>query len=78
MGLAKQERADAAAGRGCLGEAADDEPVFILRAQDLSADALVDLWAENAESNGCDPAKVAEARELAKKMRAWPSRKSPD
>ena len=45
MGLAKIERELAAVGKGCLGKAADDEPVFILRAQDMLAADLVDKWA---------------------------------
>ena len=78
MGLARIERERAARGEGCLGKAADDEPVFILRGQDMLAPDLVELWAEMAEGHRCDPAKVAEARELAAKMRAWPIRKYPD
>lgn len=78
MGFAKIERERAARGEGCLGKAADDEPVFILRGQDVLAPDLVDYWADDAEANGCGPEKVAEARELAAKMRAWPRRKYPD
>lgn len=42
--LAKEEREMAALGRGCLGKAADDEPVFILRAHDQFAPAVVKFW----------------------------------
>lgn len=78
MGLAAKERADSAVGKGCLGKAADDEPVFILRAQDaLSAD-LVELWAIRAKAVGCTWDKVREARELAEQMRNWHTRKNPD
>lgn len=78
MGLAKDERAAAAAGKGCLGKAADDEPVFILRAQDMLAADLVDKWATDAQLVGCKWDKVREARELAQAMREWPTRKNPD
>lgn len=76
--LAKDERAAAARGQGCLGKASDDEPVFILRAQDRIADAVVSMWAVLADANGCSADKVAEARALAKAMREWPNRKYPD
>lgn len=61
----------------CINKAADEEPVFVLRAQDLLSDVLVDLWARRAEENGASDAKVSSARELAQKMRAWPTRKFP-
>lgn len=78
MGLAKDERAAAAAGKGCLGKAADDEPVFILRGQDALAASAVELWAYAARNNGCAEVKVQEALDLARKMREWPKRKFPD
>lgn len=78
MGLAKDERAAAAAGKGCLGKAADDEPVFILRGQDALAADTVDHWANHARLLGCHPDKVREAHELADKMRAWRPQKNPD
>ena len=63
---------------GCLGKAADDEPVFVLRAQDRSAAGLVDLWASANEMAGSPHDKTTEAHELAAKMRAWPTQKLPD
>ena len=78
MGLAADERAMAANGLGCLGRAADDEPVFILRGQDILAADLVDLWAQRAQAVGCGMAKVIEAMNLAETMRRWPTRKNPD
>jgi len=78
MSIAKHEREMAARGEGCLGKAADDEPVFILRGQDRLSGALVYLWAECAERGGTDKAKVEEARELARAMIAWQTRKWPD
>lgn len=78
MALAKIERANAAAGKGCLGKAADDEPVFILRAQDALAAELVELWAIRAHAVGCPNDKVQEAKALADEMLRWPVRKNPD
>lgn len=78
MGLAKIEREMAAKGKGCLGKAADDEPVFILRAQDALAADLVEKWAVEAQGVGCPWPKVHEAKELAKAMREWVPRKNPD
>lgn len=78
MATAKIERELAANGQGCLGKAKDDEPVFILRGQDLLSDRLVDKWADRAEASGCSPEKVQEARNLAKAMRNYWNRKLPD
>lgn len=78
MATAKEERAKAAAGEGCLGKAADNEPVFILRAQDRLAPDLVETWALRAQGFGCPKEKVEEARKLAQAMREWPGRKNPD
>jgi hypothetical protein len=78
MALAKRERALVRNGKGSLGKAADDEPVFILRGQDRLAPILVELWAELARSHGCPSGKVREARSMATAMRRWPKRKYPD
>lgn len=59
-------------GRGCLGKALMDEPVFILRAQDRFAPDLVERWASNVMSaKGAPTEKVRQARALAHRMRAW-------
>jgi hypothetical protein len=83
--MTKKELLEAALrGEGCLGKAADDEPVFLLRAQDNLADELVDRWAIRASvalpTVGSEAAghKVQEARQIAEAMRAWPIRKNPD
>lgn len=78
MGYGKQEREAAAQGKGCLGRAGDNEPVFVLRAQDMLAADLVETWATQASVAGCPGDKVVEARRLAQEMREWPSRKNPD
>jgi hypothetical protein len=68
----KREELDAlAAGTGVLAKAADDEPIFILRAQDILAPAIVAEWATRAGFAGTPEAKVNEAVALAEKMAAW-------
>jgi hypothetical protein len=66
------------AARGCFAKAADDEPLFVLRAQDRLAPDVVREWARLAEAHACAPHKVAEARSLADAMERWPHRKLPD
>jgi hypothetical protein len=61
-----------------LGRAQDDEPIFVLRAQDTLAPALVRRWADEAERAGCPAVKFIEARAVADAMEQWPTRKLPD
>ena len=67
--LAKEEREAAARGEGCLGKAADDEPVFVLRAKDRLAPMIVEIWAEMAAL--LDSPKADDANRLAGMMRTW-------
>lgn len=78
MATAREELEKANRGQGCLGKAKPDEPVFILRAQDMLAPDLVDQWAIWANQHGCNWDKVREAKVLAQEMREWPQRKYPD
>lgn len=56
----------------CLAKCADDEPIFVLRAKDLSAPSIVRVWADKAsEILGPYHAKVIEARKLAMRMTTW-------
>jgi hypothetical protein len=55
----------------CLDKVGDDEPIFVLRAQDKLAPALVKLWVAMAKLNGLSPERQAEAIELAEKMEDW-------
>lgn len=80
MATKRENMEQAAAGTGCLGKAHDDEPVFILRAQDRFAPGLVERWADMVEhANSPRVGDVAEktrqkikgARALAHQMRAW-------
>lgn len=56
-----------------------DEPIFVLRAQDILADTTVDFWADLAQQRlGADNPKVIAARAIARDMRAHTPRKLPD
>ena len=52
----------------------EDEPVFLLRAQDAASVDTVQFWASRAESLGASPEIVKLAREHAIKMRVWQGR----
>lgn len=74
--LKKLELEAANRGEGCLGKAADDEPVFILRAQDALAPLIVRAWADQlsaltSPSDDKRRKKAEDARKLAKDMEAW-------
>jgi hypothetical protein len=73
MGTKLQELENLKAGTGCLGKAADDEPLFILRGQDMLAPDLVRRWARQAEMSapGGRSEKAEEAYALADQMDAW-------
>ena len=74
--LARDEREAAARGEGCLGKAADDEILFVLRAQDRFAPQLVEHWAHLVVQAGgaASEAKAAAAAVLAEDMRNWQAR----
>lgn len=58
----------------CLNRAAADEPVFVLRAKDLCAPAIISMWCAlrvfAGKNERSDP-QVLEALELAAAMEAW-------
>lgn len=56
----------------------DNEPVFVLAGRDITADGLVDQWANRAEKRGVRKPKCDDARQVAEAMRAYPDRKMPD
>lgn len=63
------------------GKIGADEPVFLLRAQDICAPHAVKAWAAIAEENGASWAIVTRAREWAEEMKEWqrtPRSKIPD
>lgn len=55
----------------CFLNAADDEPIFVLRAHDALAVPAVLYWIDLAASVGVPEAKLDRAREDVKRMEAW-------
>lgn len=49
----------------------EDEPVFLVRAQDKAGPATVSFWAEEAEAFGAAPEIVSAAREQSRRMEYW-------
>ncbi len=57
----------------------ESEEIFVLRAQDVFAPAVVDFWADMAENTGvCDIGRIESARRVASRMRRTTGRKLPD
>lgn len=77
MATAKETIEQALRGEGCLGKAHPDEPVFVLRAQDIHAADLVEKWAIFVGVQA-DNSKADGARAVADAMREWPTKKQPD
>jgi hypothetical protein len=72
MAIKAEELALMAEGKGCLGKAADDEPLFILRAKDPAAAFIVRVWCQLAwQAELHEPRKIEEANGLANRMEAW-------
>lgn len=65
--LKRQEMSDP---NSCLNKARDDEPIFVLRAKDPIAAAVVRLWAAMAEFVH-EREKIGEARQFANAMDQW-------
>lgn len=61
-----------------LGKVKPGEPIFVLRAQDLTADRFVLDWANEAHVHGLSKDKEEHARQIAYAMRRWPNRKYAD
>lgn len=55
-----------------------DEPVFLIRGQDVVGGDTVRAWADLAEKSGADPAILNIAKEHAAKMDNWPKKKTAD
>jgi hypothetical protein len=72
MATKDEELALLAEGKGCLGRAGGDEPIFVLRAKDPAAAVVVRLWFQLVSSFAMhEPEKRREALELADRMEAW-------
>lgn len=61
-----------------LNHAADDEEVFLIRAQDMLSEQAVSYWAFLAWANGAEEAKVREAQACARRMAIHLPKKVPD
>jgi hypothetical protein len=52
--------------------AAEEEPLFVIRAKDKLSASMVRQWAEAAAMTGAhEPEKIQEARQLAEIMETW-------
>ena len=61
-----------------LTKVSDDEPLFLIRAQDALGDETVRYWTGRAKQIGVAPEKVEDAEHIAREMAKWPVRKIPD
>lgn len=61
----------------CLHNAADDEPIFVFRAQDKTAPGFIRAWAAQNHALGMSQSKVGKALQVADEMEAWHTRKMP-
>ena len=68
MTIKRYELADP---NSCLNRAADDEPIFVLRAKDPLAAKSVEDWAARAVLSGLHDDKAKAAYRFAQAMRAW-------
>jgi len=59
-------------------KAAQDEPIFVLRAQDRLSYLIVRYWIMLAEEAGVNDKKLEEARRCEAAMREWSNQKTPD
>lgn len=55
-----------------------NEPVFVLRAQDIAAYDILLLWADFADNAGASKEKTTDALRIAEEFRKWPIKKVPD
>jgi hypothetical protein len=59
----------------CLVNAGESEPIFVLKASDITADACVDRWCDLQPANST---KLADARDCSREMQQFKSRKWAD
>ena len=67
----KHARKDYGTIQDSSGRIPEDEPVFLLRAQDVTAPTVVRVWADLAEKAGAATDIVAAARAQVEEMRKW-------
>lgn len=85
--IKRKELADASS---CLNKAADEEPLFVLRAQDVTAPRVIEFWLqlnllgtdgpgiENGPVVKLPDEKVKEAQACIDAMHRWHTHKMPD
>lgn len=74
-----QAKVHTKANDSCLRKIGYDEPIFVLRAQDISADDAVQKWIDmNVGHLGFDHPKIRDAVATRDAMAAWPHRKVAD
>jgi hypothetical protein len=61
-------------GRGCLANAHEDEPVFVIRAKDVCFQAAISRWLEVAQRHGVDGEKIAGAERILQRAQVWQSK----
>jgi len=54
-----------------LAKVPNDEPIFVLRAQDTVSPIAIRAWADAAEAVGSPPEKVRQARQWADEFERW-------
>ena len=74
----KHAREDYSRIQDSWGKIPDNEPVFIIRAQDVSSGDAVCAWADLNDRNGGDPELSRLARAFAVEMDEWPEKKPAD
>lgn len=63
----------------CLAKLGDDEPIFVIRAQDSTGDETVQRWIDrNVQRLGYNHPKIRNAIATRDAMMEWPNRKLPD
>ncbi len=67
----KHARKDYAAIQDPRGLIPEDEPVFLLRAQDVTAPAVVEYWVIRARKAGASKNMLDAAKEQVEAMRKW-------
>ena len=73
MATKREELAMLVLDQGCLGRAADDEPLFILRAQDRAMVPTIRSWIEHALAAGtpAESPKLLEAAAYLRRVEIW-------
>lgn len=74
MVTAKEVIAGLDKGRGCLANAHEDEPVFVLRAKDVCFQGAVSRWLEIARRHGVNHDKIEGVERILQSAQVWQSK----